>query len=79
MLESTSRTARLDDVNPAQAIRIVYTNYRGETSLREIVPQRVWYGATDWHPEEQWMLDAVDLDKGAARSFALRDIQSYAA
>lgn len=80
MLESTSRSAHLsDDPDTDRAIRIVYTNYRGETALREIVPQRVWYGATDWHPEEQWLLDAVDLDKGASRSFALRDIQSYAA
>lgn len=59
------------------AIEIVYTNYRGETARREIVPQRVWFGATTWHPEEQWLLDAFDIEKGAERSFALRDIRSY--
>jgi predicted DNA-binding transcriptional regulator YafY len=61
-----------------KAIKIVYKNYRGETALREVLPQRVWFGATEWHPEEQWLLEAIDLDKGAPRSFALRDIQSYA-
>lgn len=62
---------------PDRAIRIVYTNYRGETAQREVVPQRVWFGATEWHPEEQWLLDAIDIEKGAERSFALRDIREY--
>jgi len=79
MLRSTSKPPEAAGVVDRQkAIRIVYTNYRGETSLREVVPQRVWFGATEWHPDEQWLLDAMDVAKGAPRSFALRDIQSYA-
>lgn len=61
----------------SKAIKIVYTNYRGETALRKVLPQRIWFGATEWHPEKQWMLDAIDLEKDARRSFALRDIKSY--
>jgi predicted DNA-binding transcriptional regulator YafY len=60
-----------------KAVSIVYTNYRGETARRRIIPQRVWFGATKWHPDEQWLLDAFDVEKQSARSFALRDIQSY--
>jgi predicted DNA-binding transcriptional regulator YafY len=60
-----------------QSVRIVYTNYRGETAMREIVPQRIWYGKTEWHPDEQWLLDAVDLEKGAPRSFAMKDIRAW--
>lgn len=63
--------------DPHKTIRIVYKNYRGETAQREVVPKRVWFGATEWHPEEQWLLDAIDIKKGAERSFALRDIQAY--
>lgn len=63
----------------SKAIKIVYTNYRGETALREVLPQRIWFGATEWHPEQQWLMDAIDVEKDAPRSFALRDIQSYAA
>jgi predicted DNA-binding transcriptional regulator YafY len=63
-------------VEAPNAISLVYTNYRGETSVRRVIPQRIWFGATDWHPENQWMLDAVDVDKDAERSFALKDIRT---
>jgi formamidopyrimidine-DNA glycosylase len=56
----------------AQIIR--YTNYRLETSLRRVLPQRSYYGSTSWHPQKQWLLDAFDLDKGEIRTFALADI-----
>lgn len=77
MLDSVSQPSSPHDLDQRKAIRIVYTNYRGETASRHVIPQRVWFGATDWHPKEQWLLDALDLDKGAERSFALRDIKSY--
>ncbi len=50
-----------------------YTNYRGETSIRNIEPISVWFGRTDFHKEHQWLLTARDLDKGANRDFALKD------
>jgi hypothetical protein len=52
---------------------ITYTNWRGETSERMLMPVRLWYGATEWHPEPQWLLAAYDVDKGAIRDFALKD------
>ena len=60
-----------------KAIQIIYTNHRGETAIRRIVPARIWFGATEWHPEEQWLLDAIDLERQVPRSFALRDIRAY--
>lgn len=78
MLNSTEESpAGKSATDPRKTVRIVYTNYRGETARREIIPQRVWFGATKWHPEEQWLLDAFDVEKESARSFALRDIKSY--
>ncbi len=56
-------------------IMVKYTNWRGETSLRKILPIRIWYGATEWHPQSQWFMDAYDTDKEALRSFALKDIE----
>lgn len=76
MLDS-AQTDAPSQIDRSKAIRIVYTNYRGETAQRNIVPQRLWFGATSWHPEEQWLLEAIDIDKGAPRSFALRDIKAY--
>lgn len=56
---------------------IRYCNHAGVESIRRIEPLRVWFGTTRWHPERQWMLRAIDLDKDAMRDFALRDILSW--
>lgn len=61
------------DGDDPPTLRITYRNWRGEVSERNIVPQSVWFGATEWHPEPQWLLSALDTDKGAARDFALAD------
>lgn len=61
----------------AETVQILYRNYRGETSVRTVKPSRIWFGATDWHPEPQWVLEALDVDKGAERSFAMRDILRF--
>jgi hypothetical protein len=55
-------------------LRVAYTNYRGETAVRAILPKSVWFGSTEWHPEPQWFLTAYDVDKGADRDFALKDL-----
>jgi predicted DNA-binding transcriptional regulator YafY len=65
------------DPAEAQAVRIRYRNYRGETAVRHIKPCHIRFGATSWHPEPQWLLEAIDLDKGAERSFALADILDF--
>lgn len=56
---------------------IRYTNYRGETADRRIIPIRIRFGSTKWHPEEQWLLDAFDLDRGADRAFAMKDVLQW--
>jgi len=62
------------EVPEGDAATIHYRNHRGELATRRILPQRMWFGSTKWHPEPQWLLDAHDLDKGVLRSFALRDM-----
>jgi hypothetical protein len=55
-------------------IKMLYTNYRGETSLRRIgalCEPKV--KTSEWHPEPQLILKAFDLDKKQWRDFALRD------
>lgn len=58
----------------AEPLSFVYRNWRGEVSERRAVPQYVYFGATEWHPEPQWMMRALDVDKGAVRDFAMRDM-----
>jgi predicted DNA-binding transcriptional regulator YafY len=60
-----------------QSVIIDYTNYRGERSLRRIIPKGIRFASSEFHPGEQWLLDAYDLDKQADRTFALKDIHGW--
>lgn len=57
----------------SQAIDFGYTNWRGEEAQRRAIPVGITWGKTEWHPEEGWLLEAIDLDKNAPRQFALAD------
>lgn len=64
-------------MNIEKCVEIIYTNYRGQTNTRKIIPEKVWYGSTQWHPEKQWLLDAHDVSKDALRNFAVKDIKNW--
>jgi predicted DNA-binding transcriptional regulator YafY len=64
-------------MNTEKQVRIIYTNWRGETAERTIEPIEIWYGSTEWHPEEQWLLKAIDVAKKAERDFAVKAIQKW--
>lgn len=61
----------------SSCVSITYTNWRGETTKRIIQPERIYFGKTQWHPEEQWLLRAFDQDKQAKRDFAMKDISEW--
>jgi hypothetical protein len=63
----------------AKRVRILYKNYKGETAWRSIVPGQIRFASNEWHPQDQWLLDAFDLDKAAPRSFALNEIREWKA
>ena len=63
--------------DPRQDVQIDYTNWRGERSVRKIHPLRLTFENNEWHPESQWLLEAVDLEKGEVRTFALSKIHSW--
>ena len=58
-------------------VQIVYKNWKGITATRCIIPNDIFSGSTEWHKEEQWLLNAFDIDKQASRAFALKDIKSW--
>ncbi len=60
-----------------QQVTIVYTNWKGEKSKRHIIPKKIYFGSTSWHPEEQWLLLAFDIDKQEDRNFAIKDIEKW--
>ena len=49
----------------------------GERAVRRIRPLRLVFENNEWHPDTQWLLEAVDLDKGEERTFAMSNIHSW--
>jgi hypothetical protein len=64
-------------MNEEIAVSIKYTNWRGETEIRRIIPIKIWFGNTEWHKGKQWPLKATDIEKAVERDFALKDIHSW--
>ena len=58
-------------------VKIDYTNWRGERGERTITPFYVAFSTSEWHPEPQWVLYALDVGKGEPRVFAMKDIHSW--
>jgi predicted DNA-binding transcriptional regulator YafY len=67
----------MKDYDEKLVVTINYTNWKNETALRKIIPVEMWYGKTEWHNEEQWLLKAFDIDKQDYRDFALKDVLSW--
>lgn len=59
-----------------KSLRFMYTNWKGNRGFREVIPQRIYFGSTEWHKEEQWLMVAYDLDKKAERTFAMKDMEN---
>lgn len=72
-----SRSNAVVSFAPEEVVVIRYTNYRGETAVRRIVPIAIRFGSTQWHPSPQWLLEAFDLDRDAQRSFAVKDVLEW--
>lgn len=60
-----------------QKVKIIYTNWKGETRERLILPHHIYWGTTCYHPVEQWLMIATDLEKDEYRHFAMKDIKSW--
>ena len=66
-------------MNSEKTVKIVYKNYKGVTAVRHIVPIEILFGHNEWHTEDQWLMRALDVEKNAERTFALKDISSWEA
>ena len=65
------------DFEGKKQVKILYTNWKGKTSYRNIIPKSIEFKSTEWHKEEQWILNAFDIDKNAYRGFALKDVKEW--
>jgi hypothetical protein len=57
---------------PDETVRMVYTNWRGETQVRTIIPRELRYGTTRWHKQPTYLLRAFDVDRREEREFDLK-------
>ncbi len=53
------------------AIEVSYTNWKGSTRVRKIIPQGVKFGESPYHPGKQWLLVALDPEDGQVKDFSL--------
>lgn len=66
--------------NEEQIVDVVYVNYRNETSIRTIMPVKMYFGTTSWYPKPQWLLEVTAYDKGrepVTRVFAMENIRFW--
>ncbi len=76
MTEAANTNIRSSDpIN--RSITVLYTNHRGETAKRDLLPRYVWFGKTEWHPEAQWLLHAWCFEKEAYRDFAMAGFHEW--
>jgi len=61
--------------NQENPLTIEYKNWRGEVSMRSILPRRVYFSSNEWHTTPQWLLEAWDIDKDAIRIFAMQNMK----
>lgn len=64
---------KLDDI----VLKVRYKNWKNEIAARNIIPLDIYYGSTEYHKDEQWLLKVWDLDKKDYRIYALKDIQEW--
>ena len=60
-----------------QEVLIDYTNWRGERGERRVLPLSIQWESSEWHPDPQWIVHAVDVEKGRTRGFAMKDIHAW--
>lgn len=61
----------------APTMEFNYKNWKGKISKRRVVPYEIWFGNTEFHSNNQWFLNAFDVDKKAERNFALKDVVEF--
>jgi hypothetical protein len=59
-------------------VQIDYVNWRGERSVRHIVPQCLYLAEVEWHPGQQWILDASTICEARGGTSKVGRIRSWA-
>ena len=54
-----------------------YKNYKNIINERVVNPIKLYYGNTKWYPDNQWLLEAYDIEKKDIKIFAMKNIQKW--
>ena len=80
-LDAQNNESALPEVVTAQMnsnpIKVRYTNYRGETAVRTIIPIKFLFGSNEYHKDEQWLIELYDVERKAMRVYALKEITQW--
>jgi predicted DNA-binding transcriptional regulator YafY len=74
MSDHSNKPSREIAIAPGQVLKFRYRNWQGIVADRTARFEALIYGSTEWHRAPQWLVKAVDLDKGEVRLFALQDM-----
>lgn len=77
--QATQAATKTTTHSTEKQITVRYKNYRGEVAVRTIIPIEgsLFWGQTEYHPHDQWLLKVWDVEKNAERIYALCDIQEF--
>lgn len=62
------------EINPGDIVTFIYKNYAGKVSKRTAKVLRFYWASNEYHPEPQFLMAGLDLDKAEPRGFAVKDI-----
>jgi hypothetical protein len=57
-------------------IEFDYLNWKSVFGHREIRVKRIYFGSTEYHPTQQWLMEGYDLEKKDIRIFAMKDMSN---
>ena len=43
----------------AKSLEFEYKNWKNEISIRKVYPDYIWYGHTEYHKEDQYLMKAL--------------------
>lgn len=66
----------MHEIQKGSYIKFDYLNWKGVYGHREARVISIFFGSTEHHKEEQWLLKAWDLGKQAHRIFAMKDMSN---
>ncbi len=63
--------------DPALVVTADYTNWKGIRRERKLFPFDIIFTQTPFHPRDQWLLLAVDMEDNQPKHWALEGFHSW--